>query len=78
MQCESLTYATHTTLSSIITNVTVVPEVLVETVAQIFQKYLKHEKAIKETLYYKRSSHFFCSHRKIETDKWYTCALYWI
>lgn len=53
MQRESLTDATLTTHSSIITNVTVVPEILAKTVKKISQKYLKHEKAIKETLYYK-------------------------
>jgi hypothetical protein len=79
MQRESLTDATLTTHSSIITNVIVVLEVLAETVEKISQKYLKHEKAIKKgNLYYKRSSHFFCSHRKRETNKCYTCALHWI
>jgi hypothetical protein len=46
MQRESPTDATVTTHSSIITNVTVVPEVSAEKVKKMPHTYLKHEKAV--------------------------------
>lgn len=70
MQRESPTDATVTTHSSIITNVTVVPEVSAETVKKMSQKHLKQEEQLpKEILDYRQSSHMLYSHRKREADK---------
>jgi hypothetical protein len=80
MQRESPTDATVTTHSSIITNVTVVPEVSAETVKKMSQKHLKQEKQLpKEILNYKQSSHI-CSipaGKEILTNST-PCALHWL
>jgi len=76
MQRESPTDATVTTHSSIITNVTVVPEVSAETVKKMCQKHLKQEKQLPKEI----EDYFICSipTGKEKLSDSTPCALHWL